>query len=115
MHAQGAEIKKSRPPIFKRHGRPGHLYLPFLYTYFYKSDQYTYTYRLSNCHEPVTHPPACGSIPTNIRESSLKVPVGRAERHLLDGLVDDQAFGVLVHNAEAIAVDVQDGTDGFAF
>ena len=63
----------------------------------------------------MAHPAPRRSVPTNIGESPLKVPVGRAERHLLNGLVDDQAFGVLVHDTEAVAVDVQDGTDGFTF
>ena len=65
------------------------------------------TYRLFDGKESVTHPPAGGSVPADVREASLVVPVWCAKGDLLDGLVDDEASGLVVHHAKPVAAHVQ--------
>lgn len=45
-------------------------------------------------------------------EPSLVIPVRRAERDLLNGLIHDQPFGLFLHNAKTVSAHVQDCTHG---
>ncbi len=72
------------------------------------------THRFPDGHESVTHPPPGGAVSADVCETALVVAVGGAERHLLDGLVHDEALSVIVHHAQPVAVHVQHRTDRFA-
>ena len=72
------------------------------------------SYRLSDGHEPVAHPSPRRPVPADVGESALKVAIGGAEGDLLDGLVDDEALGLVVDDAEAVPVHVEDGADELA-
>jgi hypothetical protein len=62
----------------------------------------------------VAHPPPGGPVPADVGETLVVVPVGCAEGDLLNRLVHDQTLGLVVHHAEAVTVNVQDGTDRLA-
>ena len=63
----------------------------------------------------MTHPPSGGSISADVREAAVVVPIGRAERDLLDRLVDDEASRLVVHDSKPVAADVQNGSNRFPF
>ncbi len=62
----------------------------------------------------MAHPAPGGAVPADVGEAAVEVPVGRAEGHLLNGLVHDEALRVVVHHAEAVPVHVEDGANRFA-
>mgnify|MGYP006863843085 CR=1 FL=1 len=64
--------------------------------------------------EGVTHPTPAGTVPTNVGEPALKVPIGRAEGDLLNGLVEDEALGVVIYESDAVSGHVEGPTDGAA-
>ena len=72
-----------------------------------------WSYRVFAGHEPVTHPPPGGSISADVREAAVVVPVRGAERDLLDGLVDDETSGLVVHDSKPVPADVENRPNGF--
>ena len=63
----------------------------------------------------MAHPPSGCSVPTNVRESSVVISVRSTERNLLDGLVEDEASGVIVDDSEAIPANVKNRSDRLSF
>lgn len=59
----------------------------------------------------VAHPTSGGAIATDVAEAALVIAIRCAEADLLDGLVDDQALGVVVDDAQTVAADVQQAAD----
>lgn len=60
----------------------------------------------------MTHPATSGSVAADVAEAALVVPVGRAETHFLNRLVDDQTLRLVVHHAQTVSADVQKATNG---
>ena len=79
-----------------------------------KKESYTNTYGLLDGEEAVTHPAPGRAIPADVGKAAVKVSVRGTEGDLFDGLVHDEALGLVVNHAEPVAVDVEDGADGFA-
>lgn len=70
--------------------------------------------RVPRRQEAVAHPASSGPVPAHIAEPALVIAVRRAKRHLFDGLVHDEAFCILLDDAQAVTADVQHSAHGSA-
>ena len=62
----------------------------------------------------MAHPAPGRAVSANVGEAAVVISVRRTEGHLLNGLVHDEAFCLVVHNAEAVPMDIEHGANGLA-
>lgn len=61
--------------------------------------------------EAMAHPAPSGSVPADVAEAAFVVAIRSTEADLLDGLVYNEAFGLVVHHSQPIPADVQQSSD----
>ena len=67
------------------------------------------TNRLFGGEERVAQPPPRRAVPADVRERAVVVAVGGAERHLFDGLVEQQRLGGIFDDPQSVRSYVQHG------